>query len=364
MTQSTTVLCQLLNLVPKKLFENLATDYHVDKHASIFRNKAHLAVLIFAQLTGLTSLRDIVHATTARISYRHSGGLIAVKKSTLADANKRIDWHFYHDLFYTLLRLYRGAFSGHKFPLPGKLFTLDSTLINVCLTRFPWALFRTKAGAFKLHTLLDNDGIIPADIIMTNGKVHDIRVARMINIVRKATYLLDRAYVDSTWLYKLHSSGAFFVTRWKINVGFAWSKACETGAKTGVIGEWIGYLDGTSGVNFPEKLRVVKYIDPETKKLFWFMTNLMDVDAQTIADLYRHRWQIELFFKWIKQNLKIKSFLGTSENAVLSQIWVAMIAYLLIKVVHQRSNNRITTHQLLVFINTNALVRVALSKAW
>lgn len=352
MTQSTTVFDQILSLIPKTLFDNLAERYHIAKQASVFRGTTPFAVLLFAQIAGLKSTREIVHATASLFSWQRKGGLVPVKRSTLSDANRRIHHGFYRELFDALLKKYSHLFSGHKFPLPGKLFTLDSTTIKVCLSQFPWAVFRGNAGAIKLHTLLDNDGNLPADVILTNGKVHDIRPARKMAIVPKATYLLDRGYIDSKWLYKIHQSGAFFVTRWKINVGFRWSKSGKTGAKTGVIGEWIGYLDGVSGKNYPGKVRIVHYVDPETRKDYWFLTNLMDVDAQTIADLYRQRWQIELFFKWIKQHLKIKAFLGTSENAVLSQIWVAMIAYLLLRVLQKEAKDQITTHQLMIFIRT------------
>ena len=364
MAQSTTVLNQLLSLVPKKIFNNLAELYRVDYKASIFRAQSHFAVLVYAQLVGLKSLRDIVHATSGLFSYHREGGLVSVKRSTLADANRRVDYHFYRDLFFAILDHHRHLFKKHTFPLPGKLFTLDSTKISVCLKQFPWAVFRKGKGAFKLHTLIDNDGIIPADIVMTDGKVHDIRPARDMEIHPKATYLVDRAYVDSSWLYNIHQTGAYFVSRWKINVGFVWSESYETGNSEGVLGEWIGKLDGTSGKHFPELLRVVRYIDPETKKELWFLTNLMDVEAQTVADLYKHRWQIELFFKWIKQNLKIKSFLGTSENAVLTQIWVAMIAYLLLQTQKAQLNTGVTTHQLLIYVRIFLMLKQRKALVW
>jgi hypothetical protein len=364
MSQSTTVLSQILRLVSNTLFDNLASRYRVNKHASVFTGYTHFAVLLYAQLSGLNSTRDLQHATTSLFTWQRAGGLVPVKKSSLADANKRIDWRFYRDLFHGLLPMFRNRFDRHRFPIPGDLLTLDSTLIPVCLNRFPWATYRRRKGALKLHTLLNHDGHIPDDLIMTSGKVHDIRVARTMEITEGTTYLLDRGYTDMTWLHNIHTNRAFFVTRLKVNMGFNWLERSAVDDQEGVRGDWIGHLDGNSGNKYPDPLRLVKYLDPETEKEYWFLTNLMDITAKEVAELYRQRWQIELFFKWIKQNLKIKTFLGTSENAVMSQIWVAMIAFLLLRVIQMGSNDSVTTHQLLIFISTNALVRIHITQAW
>lgn len=361
MAQSTTVLMQIQKLVPKELFDTLATKYHVDKYASVFTASTHFTVLMFAQLAGLKSTRDIQHATASLFSM---APLVNVKKSTLAEANKRINWRFYYELFQALFALYSDRFSKHNFPVPDKLLSLDSTLIPVCLERIPWAKYRTSKGALKLHTLLDHDGLVPQDIIITDGKVSDIRAARNIPITPGTTYLVDRGYFDSAWFAKINRNHAFFVTRMKSNVGFEWTEKREVEGGTGVRGDWIGHFDGTPSEHYPDPLRLVDFVDPETKKKLWFLTNLLDVDALTIAQLYKQRWQIELFFKWVKQNLKIKSFLGTSENAIMSQIWVAMIVFLLLKVLQKEAGEAITTHQLLVFISTHLLSCIAVSKAW
>ncbi len=290
--------------------------------------------------------------------------LVNVKKSTLVEANKRINWRFYYELFQALFTLFSDRFSKHDFPVPGKLLSLDSTLIPVCLERLPWAKYRTTKGALKLHTLLDHDGLVPQDIVVTNGKISDIRAARTIAITPGTTYLIDRGYFDSAWFARINHNHAFFVTRMKSNVGFEWTEKRKVESGTGVRGDWIGHFSGTPYEHYPEPVRLVYFVDPETKKKLWFLTNLLDVEALTIAQLYKQRWQIELFFKWVKQNLKIKSFLGTSENAVMSQIWVAMIVFLLLKVLQQDTNEAISTHQLLVFISTHLLIRIPLSKAW
>jgi len=361
MAQSTTVLMQIQKLVPDELFDKLATKYHVDKYASVFTASTHFAVLMFAQLAGLKSTRDIQHATASLFSM---APLVNVKKSTLAEANKRINWRFYYELFQALFVLFSDRFSRHDFPVPGKLLSLDSTLIPVCLERLPWAKYRTTKGALKLHTLLDHDGLVPQDIVVTNGKVSDIRAARTIPVTPGTTYLVDRGYFDSAWFARIHRSHAFFVTRMKSNVGFVWTGKRKLEAGTGVRGDWVGHFDGTPSEHYPDPLRLVYFIDPETKKELWFLTNLLDVEALTIARLYKQRWQIELFFKWIKQNLKIKSFLGTSENAVMSQIWVAMIVFLLLRVLQQDAGEAISTHQLLVFISTHLLSWIPVTKAW
>ena len=364
MAQSTTVLAQILKQVPKKLFDKLADEYHVNKHASILKAFNHFALLIFAQLTKLESTRDIQHATTALFSGQRADGLIPVKKSTLADANKRINWCFYRDLFYGLLTLFSSNFPRHKFPVPGDLLSLDSSMITLCLSVFKWAKYRTLKGALKLHALLDHNGYILRDMVITNGKVHDITVARKMRFAPGTTLLIDRGYFDSAWLYGLQQQGVYFVTLMKSTIGFEWIKRRSVKGQKGVRFDWIGYMTDSSGNKYPTALRLIRYVDPETGKLLEFLTNLLELNAITIAELYKERWQIELFFKWIKQNLKIKTFLGTSENAVMSQIWVAMIAFLLLRVLQLSSESKITTHQLLVFISTHALVNIAISKAW
>ncbi len=361
MAQSTTVLMQIQKLVPNELFDKLATKYHVDKYASVFTASTHFAVLMFAQLAGLKSTRDIQHATASLFSM---DPLVNVKKSTLAEANKRINWRFYYELFQALFALFCDRFSKHDFPVPGKLLSLDSTLIPVCLERLPWAKYRTTKGALKLHTLLDHDGLIPQDIVITDGKVSDIGAARTMPITSGTTYLVDRGYFDSAWFARINRNQAFFVTRMKSNVGFEWTEKRKVEAGTGVRGDWIGHFDGTPADHYPDPLRLVHFTDPETKKELWFLTNLLEIDALTIAQLYKQRWQIELFFKWVKQNLKIKSFLGTSENAVMSQIWVAMIVFLLLRVLQKNADEAITTHQLLVFISTHLLICIPVAKAW
>ncbi len=364
MSKSTTVLAQVLHLIPSSLFENLAVKYKTDKGVRKLTAKVHFTVLLFAQYSGLNSLRVIEQATTALMPFQSAFGLISVKRSTLSDTNRRIPWLFYQELFFQLIQHFRYTFPKHQFKLPGKLLSIDSSTIKLCLSLFPWAKFRQQKGALKLHTLLDHDGHIPSTIVVTDGKVSDIRVGKAIPFTKGDTLLFDRGYFDSTWFYKLNIEGIFFVTRMKSNIGFSSTKRRQTNRKAGVWRDWIGVFDGIPRYNYPEKLRLIKFKDPETGKILEFLTNLMDLPAETIAELYKQRWQVELFFKWIKQHLKIKTFLGTDENSVMIQIWIAMIAFLLVRVKVSKAPKEITTHLLMVFIGTMALQNIPISYAW
>jgi putative transposase len=364
MAKGTTVFGQVVHLIPHELFDNLATRFKVNRGVRFFKADAHFAALLLAQLAGLGSLRAIEQATAVLGPARRNGGLRPVRRSTLADANRRIPWRFYQALFFALLALWKREVGRHDFRLPGRLFSLDSTTIPLCLATFPWARYQTRKGALKLHTLLDHDDFVPEAVVTTDGKVSDIRVGRAIRFLPGETVLFDRGYFDSAWFDRLIEDGCFFVTRMKKNVAFAWTERRPVPPGTGVLADWIGGFTGWAGARCPRPLRLVTYKDPETKRTFEFLTNLLDLDAQEIADLYKQRWQIELFFKWIKQHLKIKAFLGTDENAVMSQIWVAMIAYLLLTVLAKRSKSDISVFQLLMFITVRTLQETPISKAW
>ena len=365
MAKVTTVLGQMLNLIPGVLFDNIAKQYQVNKGVRTMTVTAHLAVMLFAQFAGLPSLRRIEQATVALTPMQRQSGLIPARRSTLAEANLRIPWTFYQDLFFGLLATVKDQFPRHKFDLPGKLFSLDSTIIPLCLSLCRWAEFKTRKGGMKLHTLLDHDGYIPTIIRVTAAKVHDIVEGRKFTFNKGDTLLFDRGYFDSAWFFKLCKQGVFFVTRIKDNIGFEWTENRKVDRKAGIRADLVGYLTGKCAELCPLPLRLVHFIDPETGTELEFLTNLLEVDARMIANLYRERWQIETFFKWIKQHLKIKTFLGTYENAVLVQIWIAMIAYLLARIVQQKApKNTITTHCLMSFIATRALVEIPLNRAW
>jgi len=365
MAQSTTVLAQLLALISSELFDKLATQYRVNKGVRKMTATAHLAVMLFAQFTGLPSLRQIEQATVALTPSQRRCGLIAARRSTLAEANLRIPWMFYHDLFHGLLATVKDRFPRHHFDVPGKLFSLDSTVIPLCQTLFSWAEFRTRKGGMKLHTLLDHDGYIPSVIRVTAAKPHDVVEGRKFRFHAGDTLLFDKGYFDSAWFFQLCNQGVFFVTRIKSNIDFEWTERRKINRKAGIRGDWIGSLGGSCAEQCPAPLRLVRFPDPETGKELEFLTNLLDVEARLVADLYRERWQIELFFKWIKQNLKIKTYLGTDLNAVLVQIWIAMIAYLMARLVQQKApTGAISAQRLMVFIAVRILMEIPLSHAW
>ena len=353
MAQSTTVFHQLLRLVPNSLFDNLVHTHKADKRRRRLFTRDHFQLLLFAQWVGLKSLREIVHGVA---------GFIPVRRSTLDDANAGIPWTFYRDLFSGLRHLYRAKIGGNSaFPEAGRVMILDSTLIPLCLALFPWAHYRQRKGALKLHTLLDEDTLVPDAIIVTEGRVHDLTAAKTLPVLPGVTLIFDRGYFDGAYWFRLHRNGAFFVTRMKGRTGFVCGDSHPVEPGSGVRRDWTGHLEGKPGKAYPEPLRLIRFVDPETKKDMEFLTNRFDLPAQTIADLYKRRWQVELFFKWIKQHLKIKTFLGTDENTVLTQIWVAMIAYLLLRIV---AKGDLTTHLLKAFIVANALRKIPLSQAW
>jgi hypothetical protein len=365
MAQGTTVLSQMLAQIPREFFDKLATQYRADKGVRKMTARAHFAVMLFAQFAGLPSLRKIEQATVALTPLQRRSGLIPARRSTLAEANLRIPWTLYRDIFFGLLTTVKHLFPRHKFDLPGKLFSLDSTVVSLCLSLCPWAEYKTRKGGIKLHTLLNHDGYIPSVIRVTPAKVHDIVEGRKITVHKGDTLLFDKGYFDSAWFFKLCQQSVFFVTRIKDNIGFEYTERCKVNRTEGIIRDWTGYLGGSCGEQCPVPLRLVRFIDPETGKDLEFLTNLLDVDARMIADLYRERWQIELFFKWIKQNLKIKTYLGTDINAVLVQIWIAMIAYLMARLIQQKAPGKvISTHCLMIFIATRALIDIPITHAW
>ena len=364
MAQFTTVLQQIQQTISRKLFDNLADKYNVNKGVRKMTALAHFSVLLYAQFKGLNSLREIETATSALTKIQQKSGLTHTCRSTLADANQRIPWLFYRDLFYEYLEQVKDLFPRHKFDQIGNLLSIDSTTIKLCRSLFPWAQFRQAKGALKIHTVLDHSGNIPDALVVTNGKVHDIRVGRALKFAKGTMLLFDRGYFDAEWFYKLHKDSVYFITRMKSNISFIYNRHIKHNCSTGIVEEWYGYLDSYAGNKCPVLLHLARYIGQVTGKEYIFLTNHLDLSAQTVADLYKQRWQVELFFKWIKQHLKIKTFIGNDENAVLIQIWVAMIAYLIVKANHLKISKGGTAHQFLIFISTHTLMQIPLSQAW
>src|SRR4030042_5975820 len=331
-----TIFNQILQLIYRYNFDKCVDRYNGDSYTKRLNCWQQFIVLIFAQARGLKSLRDIQLSLRSQQRKWYHLGLESVARSTLSDANNNRNCDIFKDIFYDLLAKCQSLSPKHKFRFKKPLYTMDSTLINLCLTIFPWAKYRKMKGALKLHTLLDHSGCLPSFITVTDGKCHDIRVARdkqfgFPSLLSDSIITIDRAYIDYKWLYLLTQQKVFFVTRTKRNIKYKVLGQHTTSKKTSIIADELIQLTGFyTQQEYPDKLRMVTYYDKETDKQLIFLTNNFTLSPKTIADLYKARWEIELFFKWIKQNLKIKTFLGTSYNAVMTQIWVAMIYYLLL----------------------------------
>jgi hypothetical protein len=293
--------------------------------------------MAFAQLTWRESLRDIEASLSANASKLYAMGFrSAVKRSTLADANESRDWRIWSDLAALLIRRARKLYANDALgiDLDNTVYALDSSTIDLCLSLFDWAPFRSTKAAIKLHTLLDLRGAIPAFIHISDGKLHDVNVLDLLAFEAGAFYVMDRGYVDFARLHALHQAGAFFVTRAKSPMDARRVYSATTDRSTGVISDQRVMLNGYySARKYPEHLRRIRFNDPVTGKTLIFLTNNTALPALTIAALYKSRWQVELFFKWIKQHLRIKKFLGNSENAVKTQVWCAVATYVLIAIV-------------------------------
>jgi len=319
--------------------------------------------MAFAQITYRESLRDIeVCLRSQRKKLYHMGIRGTVSRSTLADANEQRDWRIYAELAQSLIATARELYSSDTFidELDETVYALDSTTIDLCLSVFPWASFRKTKAAVKLHTLLDLRGNIPTFIHISDGKLHDVNALDVLPIEPGAYYVMDRAYLDFERLYSMNQNGAFFVTRAKSNTKWRRIYSRPVDRTTGLICDQTIVVTGIkSSKTYPEKLRRVKYRDPETGKSLVFLTNNYSLPALTIAQLYRSRWQVELFFKWIKQHLRIKRFFGTSENAVKTQVWIAVSVYVLVAIMKKRLNLQESLYTILQILSVSAFERVS-----
>jgi putative transposase len=325
-----TVLSQVFKLISRHEFHLLAKAHdHGPKLRKINRWTQFVALCV-AQLTGRVSLRDLTTTLTAQTRKLYHLGCRKVTRSTLARVNEHKTSMFYEALFEKLLGRCQSVAPKHKFRFKNKLYSLDATVIDLCLNLFPWARFRQTKGAIKLHAGLDHDGYIPAFVAPTPGHTHEIKPVKLFNLPQGSIIVFDRAYNDYTWFLQLNEAGIYFVTRLKSNAKYKVIKNHPLPRRIGLVEDQTIRFTGQRGKQCPIDLRRVVYRDPETDKEYVYLTNIFHLSPKTIADIYKDRWQIELFFKWIKQNLKIKSFLGTSMNAVKTQIWVAMCVYLLL----------------------------------
>jgi hypothetical protein len=340
MNAGKTLFSQLMDCLAWSTFARIVARYHGDHSVQTFPCTEQYRAMAFAQLTYRESLRDIEACLSAQpAKLWHMGFRGPVRRSTLADANQDRDWRIYAEFAQRLIAQARRLYAGESLlaDLNNTVYALDSTTIDLCLSLFPWAHFRSTKAAVKMHTLLDLRGNIPSFIHISDGKLHDVHALDMLVPEAGAIYVMDRGYVDFARLHRLHEAGAFFVTRAKSNLSAHRVYSAATDRTTGVIADQTIALDGHyTKRDYPVHLRRVRFRDPKTGKTLVFLTNMTAQPALTICDLYKSRWQVELFFKWIKQHLRIKAFYGTSENAVKAQIWIAVSVYVLVAIIRKR----------------------------
>jgi hypothetical protein len=340
MNTGKSVFAQLMEYLPRYEFAKCVARYGGEVRVRKFSCWDQFCCMAFGQLTFRESLRDIEACLRSMQSkLYHMGIRGAVARSTLADANERRDWRIFADFAQVLIATARELYVDDEIGVRLKktVYALDSTTIDLCLTLFPWAHFRRRKGAIKLHTLLDLRGSIPTVIIVTTGKVHDVNILDEIAFEAGSFYVMDRGYVDFARLHRIHDCAAFFVTRAKSNFRCRRQYSRPVNKVAGVLSDQIVVLVGHyARKSYADKLRRIRFYDEEQGRVLVFLTNNMALSAQTIARLYKCRWQVELFFKWIKQHLRIKAFYGTSENAVKTQVWIAISVYVLVAIVKKR----------------------------
>jgi hypothetical protein len=362
-----TLFAQMMEFVPWKTFGRIIERYKGDAGVRTLSCADLFRVLAFAQLTWRESLRDIEACLAAhQTKLFHMGLKAAPARSTLADALERRDWRIYHALAQRLIVRARALYAQEPsvLELDASVYALDSTTIDLCLSLFDWAPFRSTKAAVKLHTLLDLRGAIPTFIHISDGKLHDVNVLDILPVEAGAFYVMDRGYVDFARLYAIHQAGAFFVTRAKQGMHARRVYSSATQRHTGVICDQRVMLQGfKSAKAYPEHLRRVRFKEPSADKTLVFLTNNTALPALTIAALYKSRWQVELFFKWIKQHLRIKRFLGTSENAVKTQIWCAMATYVLIAIIKKELQLKASLYTCLQILSVSVFEKTEISWA-
>ena len=359
---------QLMDFLPWSTFNRYVARYGGDKGVRTLTCAEQFRVMAFAQLTYRESLRDIEVSLSAQASkLYHMGFREPVRRSTLADANESRDWRIYADFAARLIIQARALYASEDLglELSNTVYALDSTTIDLCLSVFPWAHFRTTKAAVKMHTLLDLRGSIPSFIHVSDGKLHDVHALDLLTPEAGAIYVMDRGYVDFARLHRLHLAGAFFVTRAKSNLKAHRVYSAPTDRDTGILCDQTIALEGFhSKQDYPTYLRRVRFKDPETGKTLVFLTNQMSLPAATICALYKSRWQVELFFKWIKQHLRIKQYFGTSENAVKTQIWISVSVYVLVAIVRKKLNIDASLYTLLQVLSLTLFEKMPLQQAF
>jgi transposase len=362
-----TLFAQLMDFLPWSTFARIVVRYDGDARVRTLRCAEQYRAMAFAQLTYRESLRDIEVCLSAQASkLYHMGFHEPVRRSTLADANEARDWRIYAEFAHRLIAQARKLYADDSLglELTNTVYALDSTTIDLCLSLFPWAHFRSTKAAVKMHTLLDLRGNIPSFIHISDGKLHDVHALDLLLPEAGSIYVMDRGYVDFTRLYALRQAGAFFVTRAKSNLDAHRVYSATTDRAAGIIADQTIALDGyATSKQYPVQLRRVRFKDPESGKTLVFLTNQFALPAATICALYKSRWQVELFFKWIRQHLRIKKFYGTSDNAVKTQIWIAVSVYVLVAIIKKRLALEASLYTLLQVFSVTLFEKMPMAQA-
>jgi len=367
MNSGKTLFAQLMDFLPWTTFSRIVARYDGNHRTRTLSCAEQFRVMAFAQLTYRESLRDIEVCLSAQAGkLYHMGFREPVRRSTLADANETRDWRIWAEFAQRLIAQARGLYAQEDLglELDNTVYALDSSTIDLCLSVFPWALFRSTKSAVKMHTLLDLRGNIPSFIHISDGKLHDVNALDLLVFEAGAIYVMDRGYVDFTRLHALHRAGSFFVTRAKSNMDFHRVYSAPTDRVAGIVCDQTIALDGHyAAKDYPDHLRRVRFKDPETTKTLIFLTNQFTFSSPTVCALYKQRWQVELFFKWIKQHLRIKRFYGTSENAVKTQIWIAVSVYVLVAIVKKQLSLDATLYTLLQIFSLTLFEKMPIQQA-
>lgn len=364
MNQGKFVFSQIMDRMPWRRFQTCVDRYHGDRNIQTFYCTDYFRVMAFAQLTYRESLRDIVACLNAvPEKLYHMGIRSGISRNNLSNATKQRDWRIFADFAQILIGRARELYQNDSAPINinATVYALDASTINLCLSLFPWAPFRKRKAAIKLHTLLNIKGNIPEFIHISDGKLHDVNVLDHMIFQPGAFYVMDRGYLDFERLYKIHLARAFFVTRAKKNTQMTRRFSHLVDKSTGIqCDQTVVLTNDDSRASYPEPFRRVRYYDDDLDKRFVFITNNMSLSARIIADLYRSRWQVELFFKWIKQHLRIKTFYGISENAVKSQIWIAVSVYLLVAILKKELGLPQSLYQILQIFSLTQFEKTAI----
>ena len=368
MNTGKTLFAQRMDFLPWTTFTRLVQQYGGDRYVKSLTCAEQFRIMAFAQLTYRESLRDIEVCLSAQAAkLYHMGFRQEIKRATLADANEKRDWRIHAEFAQRLITQARKLYAGDSlaFELESTAYALDSTTIDLSLSLFPWAPFRTTKAAVKMHTLLDLRGSIPSFIHISDGKLHDVNVLDVLVPEAGAIYVMDRGYLDFTRLYAVDQASAFFVTRAKSNLDARRIYSANTDRSTGIIcDQTIGLNGYKTSRDYPAYLRRIRFKDASSGKTLVFLTNNFALPAATICALYKSRWQVELFFKWIKQHLRIKKFYGTSENAVKSQIWIAVSVYVLVAIVKKRLNLDASLYTLLQIFSLTLFEKMPIQQAF